>query len=450
MKDKPFQIIKCKKIAIAVFVGLIFVVSMVFFLNRDTETEKTDEPQAVKIDEPQAVKTDEPQAVKLGEPQVDVIYPVSSKVIENNPVDNKFLSSVKEFSYKTASQVLSETGGNINYSPISLYFALAMAASGAKGETADEMLALLGVADSNTLSLQCNNLYRLLYTDNEIGQLKLANSLWLNSKAKFKNDFVQNAADNFYAHSFNVDFADETISGLMAKWVSENTNGLLIPEFSIDSAQIMSIINTIYFYDEWTSRFDVLETAEDVFYLSDGSLVNCDFMNSSSHSFSFAKGEGFTRSGLGLKNAGQMVFILPDEGVSPRELLNSPEKMKMVFEQGEEKSGKVVWQIPKFSFGSDISIEDTLKTLGIKSAFSDNADFSDITNQSAAISDIIQQTHIGIDEIGVEAAAYTMIIYDRGGIPDERADMILNRPFIYGITEFDGTLLFVGICDNPS
>ena len=70
----------------------------------------------------------------------------------------------------------------------------------------------MGVADSETLSSK-RNLYRLLYTDNEIGKLKIANSLWLDDDMngepiEFKKSFVKNAAENFYASSHSVDFAD--------------------------------------------------------------------------------------------------------------------------------------------------------------------------------------------------------------------------------------------------
>lgn len=48
---------------------------------------------------------------------------------------------------------------NVNYSPLSLYYALAVAASGAEGQTQQELLDLLGVADADTLAEQCGNLY---------------------------------------------------------------------------------------------------------------------------------------------------------------------------------------------------------------------------------------------------------------------------------------------------
>lgn len=67
----------------------------------------------------------------------------------------------------------------------------------------------------------------------------------------------------------------------------------------------------------------------------------------------------------------------------------------------------------------------------------------------AFISKIRQETHIAIDEKGVEASSYTQIDYCGAGMPEDKADMILNRPFIFGIAAYDGTLLFIGVCENP-
>ena len=65
-------------------------------------------------------------------------------------------------------------------------------------------------------------------------------------------------------------------------------------------------------------------------------------MNQTMGSDGFSKGTNFTRSSLGLKNGGQMVFFLPDKGISPYELISSPEQIKSVFEEGEDFHGEAV------------------------------------------------------------------------------------------------------------
>lgn len=390
-------------------------------------------------------------------PLLEVVFPQAyayddyesrGKVRNENPVDDEFKTAVNLFSYETTVQVFAQNKGNVNYSPLSLYYATALSATGANGKTADEMLALLNMPDKDSLSTQCGNFYRRIYKGNEIGKIKIANSLWMENNIKWKNNFIKNAADNFYAHSFGVDFSDSDTGKVMGQWVADNTNGIITPSIEVLPNQIMSIINTVYFYDEWDNSFNSELTAVDSFTAGDGRQINCEFMNSEDYN-GFFKGKGFTRATLGLKNADAMVFILPDEGVSPRELLSTPEKAADVFDNGEEYYGKITWKIPKFSFGSKLDLSDTLKALGVNSAFASDADFSGITDESAFIGKINQDTHIGIDEKGVEAAAFTEISLCGTGAPQAETEMILDRPFIYGVYA-DGALLFIGICENPN
>lgn len=396
-------------------------------------------------------------------PIAEVIYPKAyafddydswRKIIDENPVDDNTIRIINDFAYKTASLILKESEKNMNYSPLSLYYALGLATTGARTETEMELLNLLGMPDRGTLSQESGNLYRTFYKDNEIGKLRIANSLWLGNEINgqplmFKDAFIENAARNFYASSHNVDFSNKETGKSMGKWIAENTNGRLTPDIETNPEQILSIINTVYFYDQWINRFNKESTFEDVFHLLNDGEVKVDFMNQTMGSTGFTKGKNFTRSALGLKNGGQMVFILPDEKVSPYDLLSSHEEIKEIFEEGEDYHGEVVWKIPKFNFSSRFELIDTLKALNVKLAFQPDADFTGMTEQMAFISDIQQQTQISIDEEGVEASAFTQINYVGSAPPEGRTDMILDRPFVYGITEPNGSLLFIGICMNP-
>lgn len=395
---------------------------------------------------------------------LDVVYPkayafddfdAGREVREQNPVEASFIEALNEFSYKTSPHILTRVGENTNYSPLSLYYALSLAASGAQGETEAELFTLLGVPSSEILTKQCGNLYRTLYRENTIGKFKIANSLWLANELNgepvtFKEDFVKQAAADFYASSHKVNFSKAETGKAMVDWIATNTNGTLAPTIETDPGQIFSILNTVYFHDEWVNRFEKSKTAKDVFHLSNGDDVTCSFMNATSSSAGYAIGEGFTRASIGLKNAGQMIFILPDVGVSPYSLLATQDQMRETFAGGQDFHGIVTWKLPKFSFSSKLTLANVLQELGVVSAFAADADFSRITDRMASVSEVQQNTYIAIDENGVEASAFTEVRYVGAAPPEGRADMILDRPFIYGITAQNGVLLFVGVCENPT
>ena len=263
-------------------------------------------------------------------------YDTKYAIREANQITDSFANAFDDFAYQTASSLLNDNADtNVNYSPLSLYYALAVAASGAEGQTQQELLDLLGVADADTLAEQCGNLYRLLYTDNEVSQLKIATSLWLDNEVNgqeitFKDSFLDGATSNFYASAYSVDFAEQAAGEAMAAWVTENTNGTLTPQITTDAEQLLSILNTVYFYDQWIDRFDASETAADTFYLADSSSVECAFMNQTFASSSYVRGNNYTRSPLALKNSGSMIFVLPDEGVDVASLVSSPDVLQEV------------------------------------------------------------------------------------------------------------------------
>ncbi len=399
-----------------------------------------------------------------GDDSVNVISPVYPKSIafddntgkknleNNNSLDNNFVRSINYFTSNSTSKILSDQSNNVCYSPVSLYFALSLAASGANGETQSQMFSVLGLAqnDKNYLDTQISSLYRLLYLDNDIGKLKIANSLWMSKGQSFKKDYIKAATENFYSSLYNVDFNNKNTAEQMSRWISDNTSGILSPKIQLDQNQIMSIFNTIYFKDEWLDLFDNTKTKKDVFNLSNGTKTDCDFMNTIYNSHSYTKGDGFISSSLYLKNDETMTFVLPDKGKNINDLVSSSEKVDSILLSKNDSCREVIFKIPKFSLGSDLELKSYLQLLGMRAAFDKNADFTGITDGIAFISGIKQQSKISIDEKGVEAAAFTQILYAGSAPPNSNiAEIILDRPFMYFIKSANGTVLFVGIVNNP-
>lgn len=338
--------------------------------------------------------------------------------------------------------------------------AMAMLADSAKGQTQSEILSALNMNNMNLVSSQSGKLFRSLYYDNEFGKLKLANSIWLNKNISFHKSFLQTLATNYYAQSFTADFNDRNTANQMAKWVQQNTGNKLggdSGEFATDPEQVMTLLNTVYFYDQWVNKFDKNQTKKETFHLSDGSTVSDDFMNSEYTQYSFVREKGFTSAGLGLKNGNAMVFILPDKGVSPYDLLGNPQILAEATGQNKDtvKTGKVTFKIPKFNFSIKAQLGQSLAAMGVKNAFRPkSADFSNVSDSKPLyVGGITQAATISIDENGCEAAAYTKIDYSTAAEPKktiEKADMILDRPFIFMLLGTNEVPLFIGVINNPT
>lgn len=384
----------------------------------------------------------------------------------NQSLPEAFLAAYSDFSYGTAAELLKDKKENTAYSPLGLYYALAAAAQGAEGKTEEEFLSLLGYDSVQELAKDCKSSFEILYhvpnKKNRTGageephtsslySLQIANSLWVDDSLPLKEAFAGRLSEYFYTDVFQGDLQSGEAGEAMAGWVKERTGGLIQPEPAPLPENVqLSLRNTIYFYDQWQDRFSPETTEEDVFYTDDGQEIVCDFMNRENGSTGFRKGENFTASELALKN-GAVVFVLPDEGVGVQELVQSAETLREALSGTNGQSvGEVVWKVPKFSYGYKAEgMKEMLQTLGLNEAFGESADFSGISDQKPlGLSDVAQEVHIGIDENGVEAAAFTEILWAGAALPQGRAEMILNRPFLYAVKN-KGQILFVGICQDP-
>ncbi len=369
---------------------------------------------------------------------------------EDNRVSKEGLDALEQFSMHTASRILSEGKGNTLYSPYSLYIALALAASGAEGATQKEMLSLLGgysPGNITRLAAETGKLIRLLHTDNEIGRLKTANSLWIQKGHMFKKDYEDVAAGSFYASLHAADFSQKETADNMGEWVREHTGGQITPTIRPDPQQVMAILNTLDFKDEWSDAFNESQTGQGVFYPEDGGQLTAAFMSRNYYTADYVKGDRFASATLRLKNGGAMTFVLPDKGVSVKEVVATPEKTRSLLPASGKTTYKLNLKVPKFDYSSELELVHALEALGMKTPFTEQADFSRMSTTSAYISQITQNAHIAVDEKGVEAAAFTQLMMAGSGLPKgEPAELILDRPFLYSITAANGTVLFTGIC----
>ncbi len=373
------------------------------------------------------------------------------------PIDSAYLDDVRAFAFSAAVKALKSAADpqkSAMTSPMSLYFVLAMLADSATGASRDELFSALGVGEgaAYTSAVEAAKLYESLNCDNEYSKCAIYNSLWLSRDLAFNKTKLDELAKSYYAESIVTDFASDGYKNAVAQWISERTDGFLNPspdafDAPKDPPLIMMLINTVYFKSEWMDCFSAEFTKPDTFTSLSGAAQTCDFMNATRQG-SFYRGEGYTTASLSLKD-GFMRFILPDEGVSPMDILNDSAKLDKAVNFGYDESGfgEVVWKIPKFKFDTTFDLTNAVKQMGFDCAFDGSADFSALTDADLFISRVSQGSRVAIDENGIEAAAYTDMMACGSALPTDKADMILDRPFIF-VIENEGVPLFVGIVNE--
>lgn len=381
-------------------------------------------------------------------------------------LSSEYNGTLDGFNGAVAEQLLSGAGNeNRVCSPTSLYLALSMLAETTDGTSRGQILELLGCESIEEVRTRAEAVWESNYIDDGRDKTLLANSLWLSSAylGSYNAETVKTLAEVYYADSFCGTMGDEDYNEMLRKWINDNTGGRLEEqanglEFPQDT--VLGLASTVYFKGRWNEPFVEGNTAPDVFH-AEGGDITVDFMHQRIDDAAYYRGEGFSAIEKSMHGSSSMKIILPDEGVSVDELLASGQMSDFLApfsdysRYWENRSlADINLSLPKFDVASDIDLTDSLKALGVTDVLDkEKSDFSPMfTEGNAYLAEAKHAARVTVDEEGVEAAAYTVMLANptsQGGA-DIVVDFIADRPFIFAITGEGGALLFAGVVNNPA
>jgi serpin B len=114
---------------------------------------------------------------------------------------------------------------------------------------------------------------------------------------------------------------------------------------------------------------------------------------------------------------------------------------------------RVKLSIPKFKMEVMYELKDIMMIMGMKTAFSRDADFSGITGgKDLTISKILHQSVIDVNESGTEASSSTAVISMRSTMVTKDIPIVFkaDRPFLFLVKENGtNTILFMGYMAEP-
>ncbi|TDH13379.1 hypothetical protein EPR50_G00056770 [Perca flavescens] len=108
--------------------------------------------------------------------------------------------------------------------------------------------------------------------------------------------------------------------------------------------------------------------------------------------------------------------------------------------------------IPKFSIKTSYNLNDVLSEMGMTDMFGGRANLTGISEGlRLAVSEVVHQATLDVDETGAEASAATGIGIRRSAFPAPVPVLKFNRPFMVIIAERNTEkFLFLGKIINPT
>ena len=371
--------------------------------------------------------------------------PDTKEIEENYKKADGFKKGYANFSAKLLADCYK--GETMMVSPLSLYAALGMLSNGASGETLKELEAAFG-CDVNEVAKAI--LYITLRSE-RADVVKIANSIWIDDREGFnvKDAFLSVCGRYYRSAVKKAQFKNPQTLKDLNDWVNEKTKGRIDKILDrIPENIVMILLNAMTFDGKWKTQFEEDYTDKNgAFYKADGSKKTVEMMHGDAERyFEDDIMEGVEKD---YKDGYYLRTYLPKEGKSVNDILQKLAKDNTV---SYVTADEIYLSMPKFESETTLTLNDTLKAMGIKKAFLEGeADFSAMTDISVYVSQVLQKTYIKVDEHGTEAAAVTAILVaNECYIPDKIVkSVVLDRPFVYEIVDAEsGVTLFAGVYEG--
>ncbi|MBQ7991995.1 MAG: hypothetical protein IJ252_03095 [Solobacterium sp.] len=376
--------------------------------------------------------------------------------LEKTALSSPYKEKQKQFALKTLPLLHRNSEESTVISPLNLYMALSMLGECAAGETRDLLFDLLD-ADSveelrtmNDLLWQAHQQYTPAVTE------MVNNSLWLSDRYNFSSSLPEIMNNDYHASVYRGEMGSEKLNQQFRKWLNEKTNGLLKEQVQgqqLSPEVSAALVSALYLKAAWAEQFIPDFTAEDVFKAPAGG-IETEMMHGTFYGNVY-RADCWSAHDLSLNDLGKLWLYLPEEGTSLQDILCDPAAYDLA--QGSEtdlikESGDVHLSVPKLDLKSERSIVKEMKELGLEQIFSEDADFSNLSEETAmCVSDIRHAAALKTDEEGLEAAAFTIIEMEEAVsvVETKQIEFRCDRPFLFILTGDDGSILMSGTVYNP-
>ncbi|MFC1978637.1 serpin family protein [Chloroflexota bacterium] len=367
--------------------------------------------------------------------------PIASEISfdPNERFDIKLFQAVSSF----------DTGNNVFMSPLSVEVVLAMMLNGAEGDTLYEMIETLELSDFT--KQQINERYHdLIETLKEVDPnvvIDIAQSIWYRQGFTWRQEFLD-LCSMYYGAQIEPISTAEAVN----IWVEEQTAGLIDHILdAVDPADMMYLLNTIYFRGDWIFQFEAEDTEQEPFYLIGGSQTQCQMMYYREH-YDYYEDDSVQVISMPYRRGYyEMVVVLPAEGENIDEFIDEFTQSKWETWISGMQGDYVKLYMPKFKFEYEVELNEVLEVLGMEVAFTPDADFSGmIEDEDIWIEEVKHKTTIDVNEQGTVVAAATQGTMTMG-ISQSPPTMRVDRPFLFAIRErTTDTILFMGKVVEPS
>ncbi|KAL4692498.1 hypothetical protein H8959_016308 [Pygathrix nigripes] len=343
---------------------------------------------------------------------------------------------------------------NIFISPVSISMALAMLSLGTRGHTRAQLLQGLGFNLTERSETEIHqgfqHLHQLFAESDTSLEMTMGNALFLDGSLELLESFSADIKHYYESEVLAMNFRDwATASRQINSYVKSKTQGKIADLLSgLDSPAILVLVNYIFFKGTWTQHFDLASTGEN-FYVDETTVVKVPMMfQSSTISYLHDSELPCQLVQLNYMGNGTVFFILPDKGKMNTVIAALSRDTINRWSAGLTNS-QVDLYIPKVTISGVYDLGDVLEEMGIADLFTNQANFSGITQDAQLKSSkVVHKAVLQLSEAGVDTAGSAGVSLNLTSKP---IILRFNQPFIIMIFDhFTWSSLFLARVVNPA
>jgi serpin B len=340
-----------------------------------------------------------------------------------------------------------EEDKNLVVTPLGLYAPISLISENAEGKTKDEISKFLGFENGTLKKDFCSLKHKLEKDNGDNGEIKISNSMWINKKFKFDNEFETSAKDIFNTYLQKMDFSDQKCPDMINQKISTKTNGRINKMVNkVDKNDKLIITNSVLFKTDWKVPFNKAYTFNDDFHTKNHGLLNTEYMKYDNKLYVYEE-NNFKSFKIPYKlNENSMYIVIPNENISIDDFIQNFSYDMFLNSANNMKEEDVNISIPKFKVEYSKNLNQTMQELGLISCFRENAELNKIS-PDISVTEVLQKCVFNIDEAGAGNSLIKGDCTNKRRIND---GFKVNRPFLFYIyNEENNTILFCGKIIEP-
>ena len=398
----------------------------------DTSDEQTDTTEQTPDESSETQNSDQTQETtetQESEKKNDSNDSASSQTVsaskeETMSFDEKFIDFISK-NYRTENYVIS---------PLALKTSLCSLAYSADGQTEQEILELLDSNDEEEMLEWYGKVQQALKSFRKTAKKEkkkkgdkyiprsfaLLNTVWNNTSVSgnLYDDYKNTMDEDLKIHVGETD--SEHITNTINKWYKKKTNGKLDKIATDFSQSDRTFISSLYLSSPWATVFKRAQSTKDLFVANDGTPTEKIFIQQKTEVPYFENDEGKM---IIIPLRGKIYMAISTGDINALDYLNLAEETETYI------------KIPKFETVTTLNpqiVADFINPYGVKTAYTDRADFSEMSDQKFKFNNLLQKNKITVDESGINAEERPEKKSEEF-VPSGKKNFIANEPMQYYI-----------------